>query len=341
MASLCKRCRHPRAEWDACGCTFYIRRKVSGRVTYLRAGPDRPTAERQLARFNATPQETMAEAVEAWIASKVREPGARPNSIHVYRSRAKHVRQQLGAIPVASLRPHNLTQLADDLLAQGFAPATVQGIYHVATATLRHARRRGVIRTLPFPVDGPGIPTPKERRHDLTLAQVVDIIDAMPGRWGQVAELVVLTGLRWGEAVAIRPEDVDGAVLHVRATANRYGGTNDPKTATGARVVPLSVRAQALLRQMRLPVGGDYREARKALVAAMGALHRPGMGWHSLRAAHATLLDVAGISLREAAARMGHGARTAQTLGYRVRSEAGKADVIDLALRRASGARGH
>lgn len=303
-------------------------------------GHNRAAAERALARVNATAGETMGQAVDAWLEMKARMPGARPNSIHVYRSRAKHVRQQLGAIPVASLRPHNLTRLVDDLLAQGFAPATVQGVYHVATATLRHARRREVIRTLPFPEDGPGIPTPKERRHDLTLAQVVDIIDAMPGRWGQVAELVVLTGLRWGEAVAVRAEDVERGLLHVRSTANRYGGTNDPKTEAGERVVPLSERAQALLRQMRLPVGGDYREARKALLAAMGELHRPGMGWHSLRAAHATLLDVAGISLREAAARMGHGHRTVQTMGYRVRSEAGKADVIDLALRRASGARG-
>lgn len=282
----------------------------------------------------------MAEAVEAWIAYRAADPNARPNSIHVYRSRAKHVRAVLGKIPVAALRSHHLTGLVDLYLAKGFAPATVQGIYHVATATLRHARRRDVIRTLPLPDDGPGIPTPKERRHDLTLAQVVAIIDAMPGRWGQVAELVVLTSLRWGEAVAVRPEDIDGNVLRVRETANRYGGTNDPKTEAGKRVIPLSPRAQALLRQMRLPVGGDYREAYKVLVAAMGDLHRPGMGWQSLRAAHATLLDVAGISLREAAARMGHGHRTAQSLGYRVRSEAGSADVIDLALRRASRGQG-
>lgn len=339
MASLSKRCRHVRRgdPPDACDCQWYVRRRQGGREVYAPAGLTRAEAERALRRVQATAGETVGEAVEAWLAAKDAEPGARANSVHVYRSRAQHVTAALGAIPVAALRPENVTRFVDELLAAGYAPATVRGVYALLTSTLRHARRRGVIRALPLPDDGPGIPTAKERRHDLTLAQVDAIIAAMPDRWGQVAELVFLTGLRWGEAVAVRPQDVDGAVLWVRATAHRYGGTNEPKTQAGRRPIPLSPRARALLGAMRLPVGGDYREARKALVAAMGDLHRPGMGWHSLRAAHASLLDAAGVSLREAAARMGHGHNFAQTLSYRVAGEAGDATVIDLARRRAAG----
>lgn len=320
-----------------CGCQFYVRRRQAGRDVYLPAGRTREEAERVLRRLQATVGETVSQAVQAWLDAKAADPGARANSIHSYRSRAAHVTAALGAIPVAHLRPHNLTRFVDELLAEGYSSATVRGVYALLTSTLRHARRRGVIRVLPLPDDGPGIPNPKERRHDLTLAQVDEIIASMPGKWGQVAELVYLTGLRWGEAVAVRPEDVDGDVLLVRSTANRYGSTNDPKTRAGVRAIPLSPRARQLLARMALPVGGDYRRAREALVAAMGDLHRPGMGWHSLRAAHASLLDAANIGLREAAARMGHGHNMAQTMAYHVRTGAGDATVIDLARRRATG----
>lgn len=337
MASLTKRCRHRGAEREACTCTWYLRRRVGGRDTFTPVGVDREDAEKALRRLQATAGETMGEAVDRWLTAKEREPDARAGSLHVYRARAKRVRASLGAVPLKTLRPAHLTAFVASMLDAGYSPATVRATYALVTATLRHARRRGAIRVLPLPEDGPGIPASRERRHELTLAQVDQIIERMPGVWGRVAELVFLTGLRWGEAVAIRPEDVQGGVLRVALTANRARGQNAPKTRSGARVMPLSPRAMQILDELQLPVGGDYNAARKALVAAMGDLHRPGMGWHSIRAAHATLLDAAGVSLREAAARMGHGHRFAQTLGYRVRSEAGGAEVIDLARRRAGG----
>jgi hypothetical protein len=54
------------------------------------------------------------------------------------------------------------------------------------------------------------------------------------------------------------------------------------------------------------------------------------MGWHTLRNAHASLLDRAGVSLRDAAARMGHGPNFAMTLAYGVAVEAGDATALDV-----------
>ncbi|MGE0025670.1 MAG: tyrosine-type recombinase/integrase [Thermoleophilia bacterium] len=329
-----KRCRHRGVDRDTCRCTWYIRDRTGGRDTYTPVGQDRPAAERALARHDAEPAETVTQAVDLWLTRKKAAPKARPNSIASYESRAGHIREYFGDDPVRSLRDRDLIRFVDDLLAEDYAPATVQGIYAALTSTLRHAQRRGVIKALPLPPDGPGIPTVTPRRHDLTLGQVEAIIADMPSPWGPVAELVLLTGLRWGEIVAVRPDDIQGSVVHVRRTQNRYGSTNDPKTEMGRRVVPLSRRARRLFADLELPVGGDYREARKALVAAMGALHQPGMGWHTIRNAHASLLDSAGVSLRESAARMGHGPNYAQTLAYGVRAEVGRADALDRARRR-------
>ena len=128
--------------------------------------------------------------------------------------------------------------------------------------------------------------------------------------------------------------DLDGRTLHVRARATRPAPRTRPRPRPGARAVPLSPRARKILRGLDLPIGGDYRQARLALVAAMGPLHKEGMGWHTIRAAHSSLLDVASFTLRDASARMGHGHNYAQTLAYRVRSESGDARALDRARER-------
>jgi len=234
---------------------------------------------------------------------------------------------------VRQVRPEHLTQFPAALLARDYAPATVQAIYACLTATLKHAVRRGVIKAVPVPPDGPGIPAPLPRRHSLTLDEVEQIIERMPGVWGRVAELVLLTGLRWGEVVAIKPGDIQGNVVRIRRTRNRIGTDNDPKTLAGLRLIPLSPRAKVVLEGLALPVGGDYRRAYESLVHAMGPLHQKGMGWHSIRNAHASLLDAAGVALRDQAARMGHGTNYAQTLAYGLVVEAGSADQLDVARR--------
>jgi len=338
VASITKRCRHKRPEWDTCGCQWLIRRQEGGRTIYTPAGRTRAAAERALARLDDAPQETVAQALEEWLAAKERDPNARPNSIAVYRVRVRLVRVVLGHVAVRSLRPEHLTTFVAELLKGGYAPATVQAIYQALTASLRHAQRRGVIRHLPLPPDGPGIPAVAPREHPLSLVQVEEVIERLPGVWGKVAELVLLTGLRWGEVVAIEPRDIDGHLVRIRRTRNRTGGVNAPKTKQGLRVVPLSDRAKDLLDELEIPVGGDYRRAREALVHAMGPLHRKGMGWHSIRAAHASLLDAANVSLRESAARMGHGANYAVTFSYQLAREAGDAGGLDAVRHAASSA---
>lgn len=335
MASIVKKCRHGRSEWEQCRCQWYVRERVSGRDVYTPAGIDHRKALAALARKQDGGEETVSAALDTWLESKRREPGARPNSLYTYESRIRRVRARLGPNLVRSLRPIDLTNFVDSLLSEGFSPVYTKAIYNVLTATLRHAQRRGVIATVPIPPQGPGIPNRTERAHDLTLTDVEAIIGRLTGTWKVVAELILLTGLRWGEVMGLHPDDVGRGVLHVRRTRNRYGSFNPPKTKHGVRIIPLSKRAQQLVGELDLPVVGDYSVSQNALVAAMGPLHRKGMGWHSIRNAHASLLDAAGVTLRDQAARMGHGANYGQTLAYGI-SQAGEAKVLDEARQRAS-----
>jgi integrase len=136
----------------------------------------------------------------------------------------------------------------------------------------------------------------------------------MPAPWDTLAEVCLLSGLRVGEAMALRPQDVDlgRRELHVRRTAHRYGRTNAPKSLASERVVPLSPRAADLLR-WRLLAGAwpssDYRRAYEALRVGLDAasLHGPGLGWYWFRNAYRSLLREASVELETAARRMATG----------------------------------
>jgi integrase len=337
VASITKRCRHPKDQWASCRCQWLIRQQRQGRVVYTPAGRTRAEALRALARLTGAQSETVTEAIEVWLAAKRRDPEARTGSLLTWESRATTVRESLGDFPVRDVRPADLTDFARQLLESGRTPATCRAIYSLLTAVLRHAAARGVIHQLPLPPAGSGIPGYRGRRHDVTVGQLLVVIEKLDEPWNHVAMVCLLTGLRIGEVLALRPDDLGAGFLHVRRTRNMRGGVNRPKTRTSERVVPLTERAQLVLQDLDLPLVGTYSQARHALRAALGPLYVKNMSWHVFRNAHAILLDEAGVSLRDSAARMGHGHNFAQTLGYGIRKELSAVGALDLLIDRHSG----
>jgi integrase len=335
VASLCKKCRCGRASWDSCPHTWLIRyRSGSDREQYLSAGPDKRRAERRLAEFGRVQQETVAEAIDIWLAAKRRNPEARIGSLLTWESRATRVRASFGHMHVRDVRPEHLTAFGRSLLEKGLTPATARGVYSLLTAVLRHAAARGVIQHLPLPPAGSGIPGYRGRRHDVTVSQLLVVIEKLGEPWDHVAMICLLTGLRIGEVLALQPDDVGAGHLYVRRTRNMRGGVNRPKTRTSERVVPLTERAQLILQDLDLPLVGTYSQARHALRAALGPLYVKNMSWHVFRNAHATLLDQDGLGLREVAARLGHGHNYAQSLQYSLVRELGPAGNLDELLTR-------
>jgi integrase len=334
VASITKKCRHPKDQWDSCRCVWLIRQQRRGKVTWTPAGRTRAEAKRNLARITGAQSETVTEAIEVWLAAKRRDPEARTGSLLTWESRATTVRESLGDFPVRDVRPADLTDFARQLLESGRTPATCRAIYSLLTAVLRHAAARGVIHQLPLPPQGSGIPGYRGRRHDVTVGQLLVVIEKLAEPWDNVALLCLLTGLRIGEALALNPGDIGDGYLHVSRTKNMRGGVNRPKTRTSERVVPLTERAQLVLQDLDLPLVGTYSQARHALRAALGPLYVKNMSWHVFRNAHATLLDQDGLGLREVAARLGHGHNYAQSLQYSLVRELGPAGNLDELLTR-------
>lgn len=239
--------------------------------------------------------------------------------------------------------------------------------YQVLGMILGRAEDDGLIGRSPARVKSGGRAKVQREPEVLTLPELLALADAMPEQHRVLTLLSGLTGLRFGEAVALRRRDVDLAkgIVHVRRTAVRGAGamtTNAPKTAAGTRTVAMPAMLVDRLREhlKAQPVTGrdalvfpaadggllapssvygngarvEKRSGRKYTKAAYGfhaareAIGRPSLIWHDLRRTAASIGAESGATVAEIQRRLGHATPT-MALYYQRASEARDRDIAD------------
>ncbi len=156
----------------------------------------------------------------------------------------------------------------------------------------------------------------------LTPEQIRQLVAELPEPARSLALLLVLTGLRIGELLALRWGNVDlgRRILSVKETV--YDGHFDtPKSKRSARKIPIGPEAAGVLAAFRSTSFNpaalvfstrtgeplDRRNPlRRQLQPVCKRLGLPAITWHSLRHCHATLLDAAGAPLGTVQALLGH-----------------------------------
>lgn len=223
-----------------------------------------------------------------------------------------------------------------DEKAQGrrLADATVRRIVSPVRACLAAARREGLIRS--NPADGAVLPHREEvaavgeaedRRRALSRRQLDTILRvAHPGHRA-LLEMLAGTGLRWGEAAALRRGDLalDGSApcVRVRRAVTKAGRFKPPKSRHGLRDVPLSpalvLTLRAHLSSLR-PDGPDalafpsraatplaYPNAlRRVLRPAAEEAGAPWAGFHTFRHTFASLHLARGTNIVALSRMLGH-----------------------------------
>jgi integrase len=266
------------------------------------------------------------------------------------RSRLPRVLDAFGSYALTQIDALAVRQWVAELVDADCASKTIRHYHALLHGILDLAVTARLIHV--NPCQGTRLPELVEREPVfLNEAEIAALINAHDDYWRPLPLLLAGTGLRWAEAVGLRPRYIDLARgdLAVRWTYSRRGWST-PKSKMSRRTIPLPVQVIEALRSqiackepddfvftMRTgsPLNEGYRSRtwRKAVHdAGLGAkAPRP----HDLRHSHASLLIIAGVPLTVIQRRLGHQsiAVTSDVYGHLSRgAEQLAADAMSLAL---------
>jgi len=174
-----------------------------------------------------------------------------------------HIRPVLGKVKLKNLTPAHVRGLYREKLDAGLSPRSVQYVHVTLHKALKQAIADGLIpRNATEAVKPPQVS--REKMRPLTAEQVKVLFEAARGdRLEALYVLAVTTGLRQGELLGLKWDDIDLEVgtLQVRHTLTTAKGgpvLSAPKTKGSRRTVRLSQTAlEALRSHPGASIGGD------------------------------------------------------------------------------------
>lgn len=271
-----------------------------------------------LADAEAAMHPTFGRAAEEWMEEY--EATHKEVTSYTMRSHLQGVLEDLSDHKTSDLTPRLLQAYLDDLSRRQYAYKTIRSRLSVIHMVLGREVRYGRIPA--DPTNGLSVPkTAPRRTRGLPMDVDIDQIKkhATDGNFGLLFALLMYTGLRRGEALALRYEDIDreqklirvhSHVVNVAGAATEEDGA---KTPAGVRTVPLLDPLAALLPKRKrgllfpgedgnIMSPGEYAKKYNLYSRATGITCTA----HQLRHYFCTIAYDAGVEPRDLMEIMGH-----------------------------------
>ena len=299
---------------------------------------------------------------------RLEREGLRPNSIHLAQGELAYAlpslkdpkaHDPLGRMRLQEVKPVHVRAAVDRVIEAGYAPRTVARVLMRLKALFREALRLELVARNPAEAIQVRLPKGEKAARALEPEEVARLLEAAEASRSRdmalLLRLMLETGLRRGEALALQWGDVDlerGEVRVWRAWAKvgSKGAFTPLKTPTAKRVVPLPLgllrrlkaRKEELLERLNPEevdglhlVGGVKPVDPDAFNHYLRRLaERAGLGRvrvHDLRHTWATLALSRGIPLEVVSERLGHASPTITLNVYRhLLEEERRGYVLDL-----------
>jgi integrase len=258
----------------------YVVHTAEGPKRRYVSGKDRDEVRRKLTEAMANRDKgivyndeniTLEDYLDRWLADSVHGTVRESTFSRDKYLVTNHIKPALGRLKLKNLNALQVQSLYRDRLDSGLSGSTVQKIHHVLHKALAQAVRWDLIPRNPSDNVKAPKPTPKEM-HPLSATEAQKLLEAARGdRLEALYVLAIHTGMRQGELLGLRWEDVDldRQSLRIRRTLTRKGnqsggayGVGEPKTKKSRRTVRLTERAVEALRSHRA------RQAEEKLGAA-------------------------------------------------------------------------
>ena len=236
-------------------------------------------------------KQTVGEWLKTWLDTYV-APTVRPKTWegHEYRIRY-HLQPDLGPIELRSLQTNQVQKMLNHKIKDGLSARTTELILITLRMALKQALVEGLVtRDVSEHVKKPkSLVNQKKSIRVLTVAEMnAFVAEAMKDRWGWLFAVMLGTGLRMGEVVALEWKSVDlkGSKITVAQGAvqtktpdskKRVKLIQDPKTSAGVRTIPMTNDVAFAFKQWKkvqatekLKLGETYVDSGRVFTTSIG-----------------------------------------------------------------------
>jgi integrase len=284
--------------------------------------------------MRAATSTTLREAWETWLdgardgSIRTRSGGTyKPSTLAGYEQTMNaRVLEEFGGARLDKLERLDWQDFADRMLAEGCDASTIRNTLMPVRAVYRRELKRGKLAV--NPTSGLELPTTEGRRDRIASpAEAAKLLAALPEADRPLWATALYAGLRRGELLALRFEDIDfaGGVIRVeRAYDPKARVYVEPKSKAGRRSVPLAGVLREYLAAQRLRAGRphglvfgsdastpfDYLPTYRRAQRLWKKAKLDPIGLHEARHTFASLMIAAGANVKALAAYMGHSSVT-------------------------------
>lgn len=280
---------------------------------------------------------TVADYLKQWLRDYAK-PNTSPRTVEGYRGIIeKHIIPALGNIQLSQLKTNHIKAFYAETMNKGLSAQTVKHHHRLLSETLNHAVIDGLI--FDNPAKSVKAPRPEYREMPvLGIDEVYRVLDiARETRHFAMIATAVYTGLRRGEVLALRWQDIDlnKGVLQVNRSLHQlWGGElvyTAPKSRRGRRPMPLAPTLIKVLKSHREKQEAYFNRLGRELASSnlifmrpvdrtevrpryfsgqfkkiARSIGRPDITLHSLRHTFSAILMSEGYNIVEISQAMGH-----------------------------------
>ncbi len=270
---------------------------------------------------------TVAEAAAAWlegarsgvILNRSKEP-YKPSAIRAYEASLRlRVLPEFGRAKLSAVTQEDLQDFVEALRASGASPSVVMTTILPLRAIYRRAKRQIPVN----PTHGLELPAMGEGRDRIASPdECIRLLAALPEKDRPIWATAMYAGLRRGELMALRIEDIDLATgkIEVRRNWDAKEGEVKPKSKKGIRRVPVASVLRDYLDQhlvgLEWNAGLVFGSSAVSPFAPSGIRLRANRTWkgaglelislHECRHTFASLMIAAGVNAKALSTYMGH-----------------------------------
>ena len=180
---------------------------------------------------------TLEKWVSEWL-TKYKRVMVKPSTYNSYRDCLVYVTSQC---ELAELTNMDVQEMISDMAAEGLSLSTIKHMLTLVRQSLRKAKKLGMVQNLAMLEELELPRAGKVRVMPLSSAEVKRLLDCRyMSYYGDFFTVLLLTGMRCGELIALRWQDVNMFTGEIRIRFTDYRGKlQRVKTYSGERTIPL------------------------------------------------------------------------------------------------------